>query len=594
MGISGLLPFLKQHTKKTHLSQFEGQRVAIDGYSWLHKGAYCCSSDLCLNRPTDKYVTYFLKRIQTLLNHGLQPLVVFDGGNLPMKKDENESRRNAKRQNFEKGKALLAQGKPRAAEEFFQRAVNISPRHAKNVIEALKRKGIEFIVAPYEADSQMAFLAQNGKVDLVMTEDSDLLAYGCPEVLFKLGRDGYVEQVSMGEVMRSSTFTGFTRTMFTEMCIFAGCDFLANVPNVGMKKAYDFMRKLRRHESVIKRLKYSSYKVPETYKEDFKRALMVFQHQTVYDPTSRSLRHLSPIPPKGAEEEPEQGGAGREVRSSFDSGSVEATPTAGTSESLDLEDLDFLGPHHSNTLARMIAEGDVHPSTFKRFEPLQQEPHFARRSSPRIKGKRENAKPSGFRAVQPHSMKRMGDYYLTTTSVSASKGALQDFIPPRLAGREGIAKRLSLDVMMNKKEKVIGSKYFQSATNNEGGGDASLKRKSVSLPPAQSQANQGNYLRKTVIEAKRAVSHASMDFGKYTLKEAPSGAGAARTKEELLSPPRKMHKVMKSDVVCSQQFQPPTASHQPVRRSPRKKKNIFARTNPGVVGLKFAQYRFTK
>ena len=49
-------------------------------------------------------------------------------------------------------------------------------------MQALKRKGVDFIVAPYEADAQMAYLALNALVDVVITEDSDLLTYGCPRV----------------------------------------------------------------------------------------------------------------------------------------------------------------------------------------------------------------------------------------------------------------------------------------------------------------------------------------------------------------------------------------------------------------------------
>lgn len=37
-------------------------------------------------------------------------------------------------------------------------------------------------MAPYEADAQMAFLAISGSVHAVITEDSDLLTYGCPRV----------------------------------------------------------------------------------------------------------------------------------------------------------------------------------------------------------------------------------------------------------------------------------------------------------------------------------------------------------------------------------------------------------------------------
>lgn len=50
--------------------------------------------------------------------------------------------------------------------------------------QVLRQENVEYIVAPYEADAQMAFLARNGHVDLVITEDSDLVAYACPQVLF--------------------------------------------------------------------------------------------------------------------------------------------------------------------------------------------------------------------------------------------------------------------------------------------------------------------------------------------------------------------------------------------------------------------------
>lgn len=59
-------------------------------------------------------------------------------------------------------------------------ALNVNEPTA--AMQALKHKGVKFVVAPYEADAQMAYLAINGEVDIVITEDSDLLAYGCPKV----------------------------------------------------------------------------------------------------------------------------------------------------------------------------------------------------------------------------------------------------------------------------------------------------------------------------------------------------------------------------------------------------------------------------
>lgn len=50
------------------------------------------------------------------------------------------------------------------------------------MLQVLKRENVDYIVAPYEADSQMAFLSVNNIVDAVVTEDSDLIPFGCPRV----------------------------------------------------------------------------------------------------------------------------------------------------------------------------------------------------------------------------------------------------------------------------------------------------------------------------------------------------------------------------------------------------------------------------
>lgn len=41
---------------------------------------------------------------------------------------------------------------------------------------------MDCVVAPYEADAQLAFLNKAGIAQAVITEDSDLLAFGCKNV----------------------------------------------------------------------------------------------------------------------------------------------------------------------------------------------------------------------------------------------------------------------------------------------------------------------------------------------------------------------------------------------------------------------------
>ena len=38
-------------------------------------------------------------------------------------------------------------------------------------------------MAPYEADAQISFVMKEGHVDLAISEDSDLLTFGCAKVL---------------------------------------------------------------------------------------------------------------------------------------------------------------------------------------------------------------------------------------------------------------------------------------------------------------------------------------------------------------------------------------------------------------------------
>lgn len=55
-----------------------------------------------------------------------------------------------------------------------------------DVFQVLRSENIEFVVAPYEADAQLAYLSslevEKGGIVAVITEDSDLIAYGCKAV----------------------------------------------------------------------------------------------------------------------------------------------------------------------------------------------------------------------------------------------------------------------------------------------------------------------------------------------------------------------------------------------------------------------------
>ncbi|XP_048699709.1 exonuclease 1 isoform X3 [Caretta caretta] len=188
MGIHGLLQFIKEAAEPTHVKKYKGQVVAVDTYCWLHKGAYACAEKLAKGEPTDQYVVFCLKLVDMLLSFGIKPVLVFDGCTLPSKKEVEKARREKRQANLLKGKQLLREGKLSEARDCFGRSVNVTHAMAHEVIKAARAQGVDCVVAPYEADAQLAYLNKTGIVQAIITEDSDLLAFGCKKVIKKIGQ----------------------------------------------------------------------------------------------------------------------------------------------------------------------------------------------------------------------------------------------------------------------------------------------------------------------------------------------------------------------------------------------------------------------
>lgn len=68
------------------------------------------------------------------------------------------------------------------------------------------------LVRAHQASEQLFGCTQ------VITEDSDLLAYGCARVLFKMDRTGVGQEICVARLpeARNPSFVGFSQDMFLE------------------------------------------------------------------------------------------------------------------------------------------------------------------------------------------------------------------------------------------------------------------------------------------------------------------------------------------------------------------------------------------
>ncbi|KRX81700.1 Translation initiation factor IF-2, mitochondrial [Trichinella sp. T6] len=305
MGIKTLLPVVKAACRDVNIEEFRGKTVAVDASCWLHRALFGCAYQLATGIETDSYVKFCCKWIKVLLSYNIRVIMVFDGRNVPAKKDTNNARKERRQSLKEKGQALSKSGKHREARQCFQQATEITFDMIVNLIKAIKSiPNVDYLVAPYEADAQLAYLAQNGIAHLVISEDSDLIPFGCSKVLFKMDMlgNGVLYEKEKLHLAMSVPEESFSFQNFRRSCILSGCDYLENLPGIGIKKSIKFFQKTfdvdirKALPKIPSYLNMPNLEVNESYIERFIEAENAFLYQLVFDPQKKQLVSLNAYP----------------------------------------------------------------------------------------------------------------------------------------------------------------------------------------------------------------------------------------------------------------------------------------------------------
>jgi exonuclease-1 len=75
---------------------------------------------------------------------------------------------------------------------------------------------------------------------VVITEDSDLLAFGVRRCMFKMDKSGQGFEINLDrlEEVEELNFRHFTQEMLLTTCIISGCDYIDSIKGIGLKKAH--------------------------------------------------------------------------------------------------------------------------------------------------------------------------------------------------------------------------------------------------------------------------------------------------------------------------------------------------------------------
>lgn len=272
-----------------------------------------------------------MNRVRMLVHFGVIPYLVFDGDNLPSKAGTEKGRRERRKESRRLGLELLKLGKTSQAHLELQKSVDVTPEMARMLIEELKHHNVQYVVAPYEADSQLVYLEQQGIIDGILSEDSDLLVFGAKCLITKLDKYGECVEVNRNHftACREVSLVGWSDADFRRMAILSGCDYLPSIGGMGLKTAYRMLRKHKTVERLVKAIQFDGkFKVPSEYLNDFYQAENTFLYPWVYCPVSKQLVHL----------------------------------TSPSSE-VDIEQMTYIGAEVPSHLAYGVACGELHPRT---------------------------------------------------------------------------------------------------------------------------------------------------------------------------------------------------------------------------------------
>jgi 5'-3' exonuclease len=291
MGINGLSQYLKKKHPSVYvernLREYGGKKIAVDTSLYVHK--YKHSSG-------DRWLNGILNFIVCLRRNDIHPIFVFDGVAPPEKNSERERRslckdkiedrvffleenihvyhttgvitkdlkeyytKMAKNNRKNEPKRLLLLGRDPTIKEFDisdlekelakleKQVVSITRTDFDAVRSLLTVMGIPYVDAPLEGETMCAAICAEGKAYAVLTEDTDVLAYGTERFLSKIDvRNNTVLEVVFSDLLEEMDLT---KEEFIDFCIMCGTDYNPNIHKVGVVGSYKNIKKFSTIERI--------------------------------------------------------------------------------------------------------------------------------------------------------------------------------------------------------------------------------------------------------------------------------------------------------------------------------------------------------
>ena len=283
MGVNGLHDVLKKYApdiyKTKKLKEYAYKKVAIDTTLYLYKYKAILG---------EKWLNGFLNLIACLRKNDIHAIFIEDG-KPPQEKSNERKKRSEQKEKLEqkiyeveeainlyhrtgevnpilfdvstkddsKVKKLLGDVQIKRVNIFSCEAylkklklqnVKITKEDFKTIQSLFEILDVPFYKPEMEAETFCCWLCKNGIVDAVLSEDTDVLAYGTPIFLTKINtNDESVVEIDFQELI---SILKITEESFRDLCILCGNDYNDNMKGIGPDKGYKLIQGYQNIESI--------------------------------------------------------------------------------------------------------------------------------------------------------------------------------------------------------------------------------------------------------------------------------------------------------------------------------------------------------
>ncbi len=278
MGIKNLHSFFRKKIPNVYetvpIENLKGKKISIDTSIFMCKFK---------NTYGSKWLNGFYQFIMYLLQHEIDFIFVLDTKPPPEKSHEREQRSISREKNKERIDLLIQQWMSLLEENptvvtfplssletkypelhaFFTRKHSLPDiklqdgsqylgKLQKNIIritsadfDLLKRMfdimNVNYYYADSEAEGTCSLMNRKGIVDGVLTEDTDVIAYGAPVMYHNLSyRSGTIQKL---EVYKILDMLNITFEQLRDFCILCGTDYNSNLEKIGPVRSMEMIRK---------------------------------------------------------------------------------------------------------------------------------------------------------------------------------------------------------------------------------------------------------------------------------------------------------------------------------------------------------------